>query len=109
MFLYMLAGLALATTNIGGQQAVLQTCPNAGFLYEPGDHVSLARQLQTFLSNRSSLMQAREASLEAARTRWNWETESVKLVEKVAGIVSAGSVDRVQSARNLYTSSTATL
>ncbi len=108
MFLYMLAGLAVAATNVAGQRTILRASPGAGFLYEPGDHEELARQLQALATNRSSLLQTKEASLEAAKTRWNWEAESVKLVEKVASIITGATAERVQEDRSLYTSPAAT-
>jgi glycosyltransferase involved in cell wall biosynthesis len=108
MFLYMLAGLGVAATNIPGQRSVLESCPTAGFLYHPGDFEGLARQLQDWLTNRSALVSARRASLEAARARWNWETESLKFVKKVSGILSAGVEPQLAKERGIYSSSAAT-
>ncbi len=108
MFLYMLAGLGVATTNIPGQRTVLESCPTAGFLYHPGDFEGLARQLQNWLSSRSALMQAKEASLQAAKARWNWETESSRFLEKVSGVLNVAAEERHAKERGLYTSSAAT-
>lgn len=107
MFLYMLAGLGVATTDIPGQSHVLSCCPAAGFLYKPNDYQEMARQLQKWLSNPSSLLAAKQASLEAAKTRWNWESESRKFVERVSGILGSASAGSPAEPRGLYTSSAA--
>jgi glycosyltransferase involved in cell wall biosynthesis len=87
VFLYLLAGLAVAATDTPGHRAVLNTCPEACLVYPPGDHAALAAGLQRWLDSPQLLQRARRAALEAARTRWNWETESRRLVELVAGVL----------------------
>lgn len=80
IFFYLLAGLAVAATDTPGQRPILETMPEAGFLYLPGDYRALARQLQRFVENREQLSRARAAALAAARDCWNWERESGRLL-----------------------------
>jgi glycosyltransferase involved in cell wall biosynthesis len=86
-FFYMLAGLAVAATDTPGQRGVLQTCPDAGFLYSPGDYRVLAAGLQRLVNSPALLHAARAAALKAARERWNWERESQQLISLVSGVL----------------------
>lgn len=88
MFFYLLAGLAVAATDVPGQRAVLGSLPHAAALYAPGDHRTLAQDLEYWRVNRDALKRAKKAALEAARDRWNWETESAKLVTQVDELLS---------------------
>ena len=83
VFFYLLAGLAVAATGTTGQRAILRSCPDAGFLYSPGDYQSLAAGLQRYINSPALLVGAKKAALQAARDRWNWETESQQLVSLV--------------------------
>ena len=83
LFLYMTAGLALAATDTEGQRSVLQTCPGAGVLYAAGDVQALAAHLRTWVADRPRLDAARQAGLDAARTRWSLELETQKLVHAI--------------------------
>jgi len=88
LFLYLLAGLAIAATDVPGQRDVLATCPDAGFLYPPGDWRALASRLESWGRHPEQLRACREAALDAARARWNWERESGKLLESVAAALA---------------------
>jgi glycosyltransferase involved in cell wall biosynthesis len=85
VFFYLLAGLAVAATDTTGQRTILKSCPDAGFLYSPGDYRALASGLQRFINSPTLLHAAKKAALDAARQRWNWETESEQLVSLVSG------------------------
>jgi len=80
LFLYFLAGLAVAATDVPGQRYVMATCPQAGALYPPGDVRALAEILQRFATDSAYLDQCKKAALKAAQEQWNWERESQKLV-----------------------------
>ena len=80
MFFYLLAGLAVAATDIPGQRSVLGTAPEAARLYSVGRPEMLAKQLDPWRSNKEALDRAKRAALDAARRVWNWELESEKLV-----------------------------
>lgn len=83
LFLYMLAGLAIAATDVPGQSYVLAQPPNPGFLYKPGDCKKLAEYINRLFSDPKRLRLLKEASLKAAKEKWNWEIESRKLVYSV--------------------------
>jgi glycosyltransferase involved in cell wall biosynthesis len=83
LFFFMLAGLAIAATDVPGQAAVLSQHPDAASLYRPGDAVALAAVLDRWQEHPDLLRRAKGASLEAARRRWNWELESEVLVRRL--------------------------
>ena len=87
-FLYLIAGIAIAASDIPGQRSIMETCPAAGVMYRPGDFRQLAAQLQMWIKDPGKLTAAKTASLEAARTRWNWEHESEQLVATVTRLLS---------------------
>ena len=80
VFFYLLGGLALAASDTTGQRKIVSACPDAGFLYSPGDHESLAAGLQELIDSPELLLQRKVASLQAAQDRWNWEIECRQLV-----------------------------
>jgi len=82
-FFYLLAGLAIAATDIPGQRYIMSTCPDVGFLYPPGDFKALAGHLYRLISEPNLLQTYKQAALRAAKERWNWEIESKKLVENI--------------------------
>ncbi len=88
VFHYLLASLSIAATATEGHRSILETCTDTGFSYEPGDHQSLAQGLQQLIDSPSLLKQRKSAALEAARTHWNWEMESRKLVDLVLSVVN---------------------
>jgi glycosyltransferase involved in cell wall biosynthesis len=89
LFLSLLAGLAVAVTDVPGQRDVMATCPDAGFLYPVGDWRALAAHLERWLRHPDDLRACRDAALNAARTRWNWELESGKLLESAAAALES--------------------
>jgi glycosyltransferase involved in cell wall biosynthesis len=93
-FLYFLAGLAIAASDVPGQRGVMDSCPSAGVLYEPGDFRGLAARLDVWALEPARLAEAKRASLEAARTRWNWERESAKLVEHIGEVLGTSAARR---------------
>jgi len=86
-FFYLLAGLAIVATDIPGQRYIMSTCPDAGFLYPPGDYQTLAGYIKLWIENRERLESCKRTALEAARNRWNWEIESKKLVDTVGDLL----------------------
>jgi glycosyltransferase involved in cell wall biosynthesis len=86
-FFYLLAGLAIAATDIPGQRCIMSTCPGAGFLYAPGDYQALAGHLNRFILEPKLLQSSKQAALGAAQERWNWERESKKLIENITNLL----------------------
>lgn len=79
-FFYLLAGISIAATDTEGQRSIMQTCPEAGFLYPPGDYQALAKGLQELIDSPDLLKRRKKAALKAAEEKWNWEIEEKKLV-----------------------------
>jgi len=86
LFVYLLAGLAIAATDIPSQRYIMSTCPDVGFLYPPGDYQTLADHIKLWIENHERLKSCKQAALEAARKRWNWEIEGKALLDKIKDI-----------------------
>lgn len=82
-FLFLLAALAVAATDVPGQRALMAACGTAGCLYPPADYRALACHLETWVRLPHTLQACKQAALTAASSRWNWEHESQKLLEAV--------------------------
>ena len=83
LFLYMTAGLAIAATDVPGQKRIVDDIGVAGRLYRSGDHLTLAGYFRAWQEDPHALDDAKCASLEAARRRWNAEYEERTLVTAV--------------------------
>jgi glycosyltransferase involved in cell wall biosynthesis len=102
LFLYLLAGLAVAATSVPGQASVISEFPGCATQYTPGDYHALARILAAWTRDRTTLEAAKAAALDAARERFNWELESKRLVDAVSvalGLPKESSLSHVDSAR----------
>lgn len=82
LLVYLLAGIAVAATDVPGQRAILDAAPGAGFLYPPGDSAALAAGLESLFAN---LAPARAAARAAGERRFNWEAEAPRLVRYLEG------------------------
>jgi glycosyltransferase involved in cell wall biosynthesis len=98
LFVYLLAGLAVAATDVPGQRAVLDACPGAGFCYPPGDHRALAERLRAWTRDASALDRSRRAALDAARREWNWERHRQAFLAAVAALVGQPALGRNRQA-----------
>jgi glycosyltransferase involved in cell wall biosynthesis len=87
LFVYLLAGLAVAATDLPGQHAVMASCAAAGELVSAGDYQNLATVLARWCSNPAALRASKTAALAAAHTTWNWEAESQKFVASVRAVL----------------------
>jgi glycosyltransferase involved in cell wall biosynthesis len=87
LFFYLLAGLAVAATDVPGQRAVLGAGGAGWALYPPGDARALADVFRRWQHEPALLADASEAALTAARERWNWEAERAALVDTVARVL----------------------
>lgn len=92
LFLYLLAGLAVAVTDVPGQHRILDSCLQAGFLYRRGDAQTLAARLAQWQRDPQTLQASKDAALQAAQTTWHWERESQHLIRSVASILSGESL-----------------
>jgi len=83
LFLYLLAGIPVIATNTTGQCEILQQFPAAGFVFQSGDHVALAKIIRSLAEGPELVGRAGRAALRASETRWNWETEQQLLIKIV--------------------------
>lgn len=81
---YFLAGLAIAATDVPGQRGIMETAPEAGCLFPPGDAHALATRLREWLDQPAKLKAAKANSKSAGENRFCWEHEKGKLVGAVA-------------------------
>ena len=86
---YILAGLAVAISDTVGQHELCVDLGDGGLVCPVGDIDTLARGFKQWSDDPSSLARAKEASWNAARTRWHWEhrEERGKLIEAIAEIL----------------------
>ena len=86
-YFYALAGLAIAATNTDGQSSEIDRHPAVGFTYTPGDYRKLSQHLQAYIDDPLLLARTKQESFDCARNEWNWEKESLKLVESVSSVL----------------------
>ena len=72
---YPLAGLPVVLTDTPGQRPLADDLGAGALVFSPGDHETLAGALAPLMADRDRLARARDASWNAARTRWHWEHE----------------------------------
>jgi glycosyltransferase involved in cell wall biosynthesis len=88
LFTYFLAGLVVAATDVPGQRAVMESAPEAGFLFQPGDAGMLARQLRAWLDDPCELRRAKDRSRQYGESRFCWDREKARLIKAVARVVA---------------------
>lgn len=80
---YLVAGIAVAATDVPGQANILRPETSACFLYPPGNIQALMAGLESWTRDPALLARAKQASLKLGRERFCWEIESQKLVAAV--------------------------
>lgn len=75
LFVYLLAGNAIAATGSRGQKPLVSTLGHAAFSYEPGDPEGLAAGIRKWHEDRESLDSARERAWKWGTERYNWDLE----------------------------------
>lgn len=83
IFTYLQAGLAVAASDTVAQKQFLNENPDLGFCYEKGNGQQLANILKRFIEEPDLLQKTKLAAYQAARSHYNWETESVKFLKVV--------------------------
>jgi len=91
VFVYLLAGNAVAATNVGAQQSLIAEVGTAGRSYEPGDIHGLAGLLHKWYLDRRSLEASRRLAWEWGERRYNWEIEKRAFLNAVQGALSGSS------------------
>jgi len=72
-FTYILAGLAVAISDLPGQHALGVDLAPGGALVPPTDVAALAAVLAGWAEDPAALARARQAAWQAANRRWHWE------------------------------------
>lgn len=87
MFEYMMAGLAVAGSDLPELRNVIAG-HNVGALFDPEDSHDIARVLQQMLEDETALERMKANARRVAYTTYNWEMESVRLVEGYASVAA---------------------
>ena len=83
LFIYLLSGNAVLFSSTTAQKDFFEENKGIGGIYEPGDYMALANLIKIYLENPNLLKEHRNKSHELAKTKYNWEIESVKLLSIV--------------------------
>ncbi len=78
---YALGGLAIAATDTRGHREFFSRWPAAGFLYQSGKPLDLAKGLERWFKQRETLKSSQQSSWNAARTGFSWDAEKATLLE----------------------------
>ena len=83
IFTYIQAGLAVMASDTSAQSKLLNEYPGIGKVYKKRDVEALSAALLYYHQNWEKLFETRKASLELARAKLNWETESQSFLATV--------------------------
>lgn len=87
LFTYLVAGIALAASDVRAQRAIMCEVADAGFLFPSGQPELLAAGLKRWLDDPPAFRRAQERSRFYGDTRFCWEVESQKLVHAVQSVL----------------------
>ena len=76
--MYLLSGNALLLSNTKAQQSFLNEYTDIGMLFEQKSVESISRALQFYIDHPDVLNQHRFNALQLAKSKLNWDIESVK-------------------------------
>jgi glycosyltransferase involved in cell wall biosynthesis len=88
IFEYLMAGLAVVGSDLPELRKVVMG-HNVGLVFNPEDPQDIARALNELLVDRARLEAMKRNALLAARTVYNWEAESPKLLKAYESLVAA--------------------
>ena len=78
LFMYLLSGNALLLSNTKAQQSFLNEYPDIGMSFEQESAESISKAFQFYIDYPDVLNQHRFNAVQLAKTKLNWDTESVK-------------------------------
>jgi len=84
---YLLAGIAIAATDVPGQRGILSAAPEAGFLFAPGDSKALADNLRQWANNPDELRKVRANARCYGESRFCWDKEKAKLIHAIGEVI----------------------
>ena len=106
LFIYLLAGNAIAATDTPAQRALMDTLRDVGICFNQKDPAGLTKWLLRCHTDRSFLADARRHSWHAASSVYNWGREGIKLINLVSELFgrertsSAGPAESVPANAN---------
>ena len=81
--MYLLSGNALLLSETKAQQSFLNEYPDVGISFEQESAESAAKSLQFYMDHPDVLYQNRINALQLAKTKLNWDIESVKWLNAI--------------------------
>jgi glycosyltransferase involved in cell wall biosynthesis len=102
LFTYLLAGLPVVMSDIPAHCAFAPEVGDAARLYTTDDADSLAAALESLLEDPELLEAARAAAFRLGQTRFNWDFEKPKLLEKVGAALAIGTNVPPRTADDLH-------
>jgi glycosyltransferase involved in cell wall biosynthesis len=84
IYAYMMAGIAVGATATRGHRSAVPAIADIGFEYQPGNHAEFAARVNALVREPGRLRASREEAFRLARSRYNWEIEGARLVERIA-------------------------
>ena len=88
IFTYILSGNCILASDTAAQSKFLNENPTIGTLYDHRDINDIAAKLNKLYLNRELVNTCKQASLQLAATKYNWETDASKLLMSVNNLLS---------------------
>jgi glycosyltransferase involved in cell wall biosynthesis len=84
IFTYLLAGLAIAATDLPGHREIWGEIAEAGFLFSAADTAALAAGIRRWTEQPETLLRAQRASWRAGRETFSWDRDRQRLLDVIA-------------------------
>jgi glycosyltransferase involved in cell wall biosynthesis len=88
IFTYLLAGNCILASDTAAQKSFMNTYQHLGLLYKHDDAEELASQIRRLYYDKAFLKTCKVNAVALAENRMNWENESQKLTEIIAGLLN---------------------
>lgn len=79
IFEYMMAGLAIAASDIPEIRKIVDRCEN-GILFDPSNPMDISNKINEIIRNKDRLDLMKRNSLRCAKEYYNWEVQGLRLV-----------------------------
>ena len=87
LYAYPMSGCLILASKTPAQTQFLEEHPDIGHLIDLHDKESLTHRLRTLFSERNATLATRGASLQKAKSKLNWDCESLTLLEFIDRLV----------------------
>jgi hypothetical protein len=95
----LLAGNAVVATRTSGQRWLGDQLFESVSPCESGNAESLAEALRPWLEDRARLARARARAWSLGETRFNWDSEKMKFLDIVSGVLQSADASRGRTVR----------